>query len=34
VGMNDDGLARYAIISTEQQPWSVEFKSLPYYRKY
>lgn len=30
VGMNADGRARYAIISTEHVPWSVEFKSLPY----
>ena len=28
VGNNDDGRARYAIISTEQEPWTVEFKSL------
>lgn len=30
VGMNDDGLARYAIISTEEDPWSAEFKAIPY----
>lgn len=30
VGVNEDGLARYAIVSTEQEPWSVEFKSLQY----
>jgi putative phosphoesterase len=29
VGMNDDGLARYAIISTEEQPWSAEFRDIP-----
>jgi len=30
LGANDDGLARYAIVSTEREPWTVEFKSLPY----
>ena len=29
VGMNEDGLARYAIVSTEQEPWSVDFHELP-----
>jgi predicted phosphodiesterase len=29
VGMNDDGLARYAIISTEAEPWTVEFREIP-----
>jgi hypothetical protein len=27
--MNDDGLARYAIISTEAEPWTVEFREIP-----
>lgn len=29
VGINDDGLARYALISTEQEPWTVEFREIP-----
>ena len=28
VGMNDDGLARYAIVSTEEEPWSAEFREV------
>jgi predicted phosphodiesterase len=28
VGMNEDGLARYALISTEQEPWTVEFREI------
>jgi putative phosphoesterase len=29
VGMNEDGLARYALISTEHEPWSAEFREIP-----
>lgn len=29
VGLNDDGLARYAVVSTEEEPWSVEFREIP-----
>jgi putative phosphoesterase len=28
LGQHEDGLAHYAIISTEKEPWTVEFKAL------
>ena len=28
VGMNDDGFARYAIVSTEEELWSAEFREV------
>ena len=30
LGTNDDEHAHYAIVSTEHEPWTVQFKSLPY----
>lgn len=30
VGMNDDGIARYAIISTESEEWTVDFREVVY----
>lgn len=30
VGMGEDGRARYAVISTEHEPWTVDFKTVSY----
>jgi putative phosphoesterase len=30
VGMGDDGLAHFAVISTESEPWQVDFRSVSY----